>query len=62
MFYDFLIKYIKDYIEDSINEYEITDNDIEDIAEDVSNNDYVWECLEEAIDQQLDKYRNYEEE
>lgn len=62
MFFDFLKKYIKDYIELSIYNFDITDEEIKDIADYISNDDSVWNYLENVIDQQLDRYRDYEED
>lgn len=62
MLEDFLVTYIKDYIEDSDKTYDIKNNEIEEIACDIVNNDYIYEVINEAINQELWKYEDKEEE
>lgn len=62
MLEDFLAIYIKDYIEDSDTTYDIKNNEIEDIACDIANNDYIYEVINEVINQELWKYEDKEEE
>lgn len=56
-FQKFLQEYIQDLIECSSDEYKITEEQKEDIAAIVEGNEYVWTVIDEAIFQELDKYR-----
>jgi hypothetical protein len=56
MFEEFLKAYIQDLIECSSDNYEITEDQKEIIASRVSRNEYVWNILDEAIYNELDKY------
>ncbi len=56
MFEDFLKAYIQDLIECSSDNYEITEDQKEIIASRVSRNEYVWNILDEAIYNELNKY------
>ena len=57
MFEEFLTQYIKDLIDCGDSEYDINEDEIRDVMLDVEGNEYVWEVLDEAIYQELDKYR-----
>lgn len=56
MFKEFLIKYIQNLIECSTDEYELTEADIDDAASMVEANEYIWDIINEAIYQEIDKY------
>jgi hypothetical protein len=56
MFEEFLKAYIQDLIECSSDNYEITEDQKEIIADRVSRNEYVWSIIDEAIYNELDKY------
>lgn len=58
MFEDFLVEHIKDYIESTDTEYNINEEQIEDIASIVNDNEQIWEIIDMAIDMELEKYRN----
>ena len=56
LFDRFLTQYIKDLIECSDSEYEVTDKDIEDMVTNIEGNEYVWSILDEAVFNELGKY------
>lgn len=56
MFEEFLKAYIQDLIECSSDTYNITESEKEIIADRVSRNEYVWNIIDEAIYNELDKY------
>lgn len=60
MFKDFLKQYIKDLVEVDAGEYNIDEDDIDDIADVVESNEYVWSVIDEAIYQELDNYKEGE--
>lgn len=49
MFEEFLKKYIKDLIDCGNREYNVTDENIDDIASMIENNEYIWEIIDTAI-------------
>ena len=56
LFDNFIKQYIKDYIECSDTEYDITEEDIKDIIDYISYDDRLWEVLDSIISIQLEDY------
>ena len=56
LFDNFIKQYIKSYIDWSDKEYDITEEDIKDIIDNISYNDRLWEVLDNIISSQLDNY------
>ena len=54
MFEDFLREYIKDLIDCSDIEYNLTSEDIEDVVCTISNNEELWNIIDGCIYFQLD--------
>ena len=64
MFEEFLKEHIQNLIECSTDEYDITEEDIKDAASMIEANEHIWDVINEAIYQEIDKFRveNDEEE
>ena len=56
MFEDFLREYIQDLIECSSDKYDITEENINDVACIINNNEYIWNIIDNAIYEEIDKY------
>ena len=56
MFEDFLREHIKDLIECSVDNYNIPEGKMEDIVCCLNNNENLWNIIDEAIYQEIDKY------
>lgn len=56
MFEDFLRVHIQDLIECGTDEYDITESQINYIASIINDNDNLWNIIDEAIYQEIDKY------
>lgn len=57
MFEDFLREHIKDLIECGFDNYKINENNIEDIACIINNKEEIWDVIDSAIYNELDKYK-----
>lgn len=55
MFEDFIREYVKDLIECSDMDYNITKEDIEDVVYNVSNNEEIWNIIDSYIYEELDR-------
>ncbi len=55
MFEDFIREYVKDLIECSDIDYNITKEDIEDVVYNVSNNEEIWNIIDSYIYGELDR-------
>jgi len=56
MFEDFLREYIQDLIECSSDKYDITEENINDVACIINNNEHLWNIIDNAIYEEIDKY------
>ena len=56
MFEDFLKAHIEDYIESSDMEYDINEDEIEEVASMVNDNERIWDEIDCAIADALMKY------
>lgn len=56
LFDNFIKQYVDDLIECSDNEYKLTDKDKEEIIDNVRYNEAIWETLDNAIFNELEKY------
>ena len=57
MFRDFLREYIQDLIECSSDNYELTEGDKNDIAAVIEADEHIWEAIDCAIYDELEKFR-----
>lgn len=57
MFREFLLQYIQDLIECSSDAFCISQKDIQDVASNIENSERVWNYIDEAIYEEIDKYR-----
>lgn len=62
MFEEFLIQYIKDYINCAIDDYIIDEEDIKRIANELSGNDHLWNIIDNFVSYELDDYKKDKEE
>lgn len=56
LFDNFIKQYVDDLIDCSDNEYKLTDKDKEEIIDNVRYNEAIWEILDNAIFNELEKY------
>lgn len=62
MFKDFLLAYIPDLIECSDNKYDVREDIIDDIADTIESNEYIWDIIDSAIYDELARYKIMESE
>ena len=62
LFTNFLREYIKDLIACSPYEYDMDNADINDVANIIANDDYLWEAIDSAIFDEIDRFRKEEDE
>ena len=62
MFRDFLREYIQDLIECSSDEYELTERDKDKIADVVKQDEHLWEAIDCAIYDELERFRVQEDD
>jgi hypothetical protein len=56
LFDNFIKQYVDDLIECSDNEYKLTDEEKEEIIDNIRYNEAIWEILDNAIFNELEKY------
>lgn len=62
LFTNFLREYIKDLIDCSPDEYEMTEADINDIANLIASDEHLWDAIDWAIYDAIDGFRKELEE
>lgn len=60
--FDAFTEEIKFFIQDSEDEYDITERDINDIAYKIIYDEYLWEQINNIIRNELERYKKEEEE
>jgi hypothetical protein len=61
MFDKFLRQYIQDLMDCDMHKYDINEDDMNEIIDNLENNDHIWQVIDQAVYQQLDKYEIEEE-
>ena len=56
LFDNFIKQYVEDLIDCTDTEYKLTDEDKEEIIDNVRYNEAIWEILDNAIFNELEKY------